>query len=181
MRELTPVNAPTLDWRHRWIRIPLRRLSDAEIAEARRVLREHPDPVWKDASHTAVEWDWVYAASRMDLMEHYRRDPFFDYFIQVFRLGNTAVVAVPGEPFVEEQLRIKLESPAAYTFTAHMSNLYVGYIPTAEAFQRGGYETRTGAGSKLAPEALRLIGDNVLEMLRELFPDADRRGRTAAR
>jgi hypothetical protein len=45
----------------------------------------------------------------------------------------------------------------------------VGYIPTVQAFARGGYETRTGAGSKLVPEALGMIGDAVLIMLKELF------------
>ena len=132
-------------------------------------MKTHPEPQWIDASKTAVEWDWVYAASCLDLAEHYRRDPLFDYFIQVFRLGNTAVVAVPGEPFVQEQLRIKLASPAPFTFTAHMSNSYVGYIPTIEAFRNGGYETHTGAGSKLVPEALGMIGDRIIDMLNNIF------------
>jgi len=132
-------------------------------------LKEHPQPIWKDATKTAVEWDWVYAATRIDLAEHVKKSPMFDYPIQVFRLGNTALVSVPGEPFVEEQLRIKLASPAAFTFMAHMSNAYVGYIPTLQAFARGGYETRTGQGSKLAPEALNMIGDAVIGMLKELF------------
>ena len=116
-----------------------------------------------------MTWDWVYAASRLDLAVHIDRDPFFDYYIQVFRLGNIGILAVPGEPFVEEQLRIKLESPAHFTFCAHMSNGYVGYIPTEEAFRRGGYETRIGNGSKLVPEALRRIGNTSLDLLKEVF------------
>ena len=166
---LRPMESPVLDWRARSLRIPMRKPTDSEMEEARRMIREHPEPIWKDESRTAVEWDWVYAAMRLDLQEHYDRDPMFAYFMQVFRLGDVAIVAVPGEPFVEEQLRIKRESPAGFTFTAHMSNGYVGYIPTREAFQGGGYETRTSNGSKLAPEALEMIGDASLEMIRELF------------
>lgn len=169
LQRMTPVEAPVLDWRTESLQIPLRSPTAREVQDARRLLREHPEPMWKDASKTAVEWDWVYAANRVDLAENVRKTPRFDYPIQVFRLGNTALVAVPGEPFVEEQLRIKLASPAAYTFTAHMSNTYVGYLPTQAAFRRGGYETRTGAGSKLARNALTLMGDAVIGMLKDLF------------
>ncbi|MEI7437327.1 MAG: hypothetical protein WCL16_11055 [bacterium] len=166
---LAAIDAPVLDWRIQSLQLPLRSPTDQELADARRLLREHPQPIWKDAEKTVVEWDWVYAAIRIDLAEHVRKTPMFDYPIQVFRLGTLALVSVPGEPFVEEQLRIKLASPAAFTFMAHMSNTYVGYVPTPQAFERGGYETRTSTGSKLAPEALGMIGDAVIGMLKELF------------
>lgn len=164
-----------LEWQTKWMRIPLRRPTESELAEARQMLKEHPEPVWKnDGDKTAATWDWVYAACQLDLVAHIERDPFFDYYVQVFRLGNIGIPAVPGEPFVEEQLRIKLKSPASFTFCAHMSNEYVGYIPTEEAFQRGGYETRTCNGSKLAPDALRTIGDCILELLKQLFHNTEK-------
>lgn len=166
---LRAVENPTLDWRVRDLRIPMRKLTDAEVQEAQQMLKDHPEPVWRDAAKTAVEWDWVYAAERLDLHDHYQRDPMFDYILQVLRLGDIAIVVAGGEPFVEEQLRIKRESPAPFTFMAHMSNGYVGYIPTREALSRGGYETRVSNGSKLAPEALGMIGDASLAMIRELF------------
>jgi len=167
---LQAVESPILDWWTKWLRIPMRRPTESELAESRQMLKEHPDPVWKnDGDKTAATWDWVYAACRLDLAAHIERDPFFDYYVQVFRLGNIGIPAVLGEPFVEEQLRIKLESPAPFTFCAHMSNGYVGYIPTEEALKRGGYETRIGNWSKLAPEALHIIGNAVLEGLQTLF------------
>jgi neutral ceramidase len=169
LKRMVPFTRPILDWRTRSLQIPMRTPTDDEVADASRLLAEHPEPLWTDASRTAVEWDWVYAVTRIDLAEHVRKAPRFDYPIQVFRLGEMALVSVPGEPFVQEQLRIKQASPAAFTFMAHMSNTYVGYIPTTEAFRNGGYETRTGAGSKLAPEALASIGDAVIGMLGDLF------------
>ncbi len=169
LKKMTPVEIPALAWRAQSLRIPLRSPTEQEVAAAEQLLRAHPEPQWKDAAKTAVEWDWIYAANRVDLAENVRRTPLFDYPLQAFRLGSAALLAVPGEPFVEEQLRIKLNSPAAFTFTAHMSNTYVGYIPTLEAFRHGGYETRTGAGSKLAPDALGMIGDAAIAMLKEMF------------
>ena len=169
LKRLEPVADPVLGVSTQSMRIPMRSPTPREVREACQLLKQYPQPKWTDAAHTAVEWDWVYAASRLDLAWQVRRHPLFDYPVQVFRLGNIAIVAVPGEPFVEEQLRIKQHSPAAFTFTAHMSNSYVGYIPTLAAFKRGGYETRTGAGSKLDPAALSRIGDRVLKVLNRMF------------
>lgn len=61
-----------------------------------------------------------------------------EYEIQVFRIGDTAFVSLPGEPFVEGQTRIKLASPARSTYVVHCTTQYVAYIPTAEAYPRGG-------------------------------------------
>ena len=87
----------------------------------------------------------------------------------MLRIGDLAVIGWPGEPFVEAQLAIKKGSPAAYTFVAHFCNDSAGYQPTREAFKRGGYETRTANWSKLAPEALEVVQDTTVEMLRELY------------
>lgn len=174
LQHLQPLENPGLDLRTRWLKIPMRCPTEEQLAKDRQLLREHPGPIWKKGEENiAVEWEWVYAATRLDVALHYQRNPEFEYYIQAFRLGNAALLAVPGEPFVEEQLRIKLESPAPYTWMAHMSNMYVGYIPTRSAFQRGGFETRPGSGSKLAPEALGMVGDTSLEMLKSLFPGED--------
>lgn len=53
-----------------------------------------------------------------------------------------------------------------------MANQYVGYIPTVAALKRGGYETRPGCGSKLAPEALDMIVAETGKLLHQLFDTA---------
>ena len=98
-----------LDWRTEHLRIPLRELDAREIDAARDLLARHPEPMWLDEAHTAVDWSWVYAVSFLDLYERRQRDPQYDCEIQAFRLGDVALVGLPGEPFVEGQLRIKLE------------------------------------------------------------------------
>jgi len=170
LSRLQPVASPTLACTSRMLRIPLRELDPEVVAADERWITEHPEPMWKDDNHEAVEWDWVYAHAMMDLKANRARQPYFDYEIQVFQLGNTAIVAWVGEPFVEAQLQLKLHSPAAFTMVAHMSNGYVGYIPTREALRRGGFETRTANWSKLVPEALESITEASLELLQELFP-----------
>jgi hypothetical protein len=100
-----------------------------------------------------------------------RRQPQLQYEIQAMRIGDTAVVGLPGEPFVEGQLAIKLGSPAPQTYVAHCCSHYVGYLPTREAYARGGHEAnRTYTyWAKLAPGALETVTAAAVEMLQELF------------
>jgi len=159
----------SLDWRVKRVRIPLRALEASEVEKARQLLAKHPQPMWRDDTRTSIEWDWVYAVALLDLQAQIQKRPEMEYEVQTFRVGDLALVGLGGEPFVEGQLRIKQVSPAKRTYVAHMCNECAGYIPTAEAFRRGGYETRTANWSKLAPEALDRIVEAAIELLRNLF------------
>jgi hypothetical protein len=62
--------------------------------------------------------------------------------VQVLRLGEAAIVALPGEVFVETGLNIKSKSDAKPLFLVSLANGYIGYICTDEVLtQQGGYET----------------------------------------
>lgn len=45
------------------------------------------------------------------------------------------------------------------------ANGMVGYVPTREAFARGGYETTFASGSRLAPEAGDLLEKCAVELI----------------
>ena len=162
-------NEAVLDWRCARLNIPLREPDQTEVEKARKLIEMHPSPMWRDAERTAIEWDWVYAAALLDLCDARRRSAESEYEIQAFRVGDIAFVGLPGEPFVQGQLQIKQKSPVRHTYVAHMCNDCAGYIPTKEAMERGGYETRTANWSKLAPEALDMIVNETAGLLRELF------------
>ncbi|MCC7204133.1 MAG: hypothetical protein IT441_03575 [Phycisphaeraceae bacterium] len=166
-----PLTSYDFTWTSRRLSIPLRPLDRKLLAAAEKLLAEHPTPIWRDGDTTQAEWDWMYAVWRVDYENFFRqRQGSFPYEIQALRLGPLAVLGWPGEPFVEAQLHVKLESPAAFTWPAHMTSADAGYIPTRHALRRGGYETDAGVSSKLAPEALETIEYESLAMLRELFP-----------
>jgi hypothetical protein len=87
--------------------------------------------------------------------------------VQVISLGEYAVVGVPGELFCELGLRIKERTHPAHALIATCANGRVGYLPTREAFDRGGYETTFGPSSMLAPEAGDLIADTAIDLVWE--------------
>ena len=164
-----PLDPLVLGWDQTTLRLPLRLLTEEEVTAARKLIEEHPHPMWTDETRTAVEWDWVYAASILDLKAAQEEYAFYDYEIQGVRIGEVALLALMGEPFVEGQLRLKLESPAPFTFVAHMCNGYLGYVPTERAFLGGGYETRTSNWSRLRPDALDAIVDESVALVKKLF------------
>ena len=148
--------------------IPFRQFPEGTFEAAHRLIDEYPEPMWTDEHRTRYDWAWHFAASLVGLEHTLATQDEFEYEVQALRLGDLAIVALPGEPFVEAQLEIKQRSPAKRTFLAHMANRYVGYIPTPEAIRRGGYETTPSNGSKLVPEALQMITDKSVELLEEL-------------
>ena len=62
--------------------------------------------------------------------------------VQVIRLGEAAIVALPEEFFVETGMSIKAASDTSLLFLVSLANGYIGYICTDKALtQEGGYET----------------------------------------
>lgn len=158
-----------LDWRTQSIKLPIREVDPAALAEARQFLSAHPVPIWEDEAQTQVDRRWMRAAGLVSVDLIRQREQMFDYEIQVFRIGKTAFVGLPGEPFVEGQLRIKLASPTYPTYVVHCTTQYVGYLPTKEGYARGGHEGTTSYWSKLGPEALDMVVDKAIAMLHEIF------------
>jgi neutral ceramidase len=87
--------------------------------------------------------------------------------LQVFRIGDLAVNAIPFEVFTDIGLEIKKASPFEKTFTISLANGSFGYLPTPEHHQLGGYETWLGT-NRVEVEASRKIAATVLELQKSL-------------
>ena len=95
------------------------------------------------------------------------------------RIGDGAVVTVPGELFTELGWAIKQRSPAAPTLVAGYTNGAVGYFPTEAAYAEGGYEPvfsnrSYGTLSTVAPSCAQMFVETAVRMLEELFPERPR-------
>ena len=88
--------------------------------------------------------------------------------LNVLRLGDAAVCTNPAEFFVELGLAIKKDSPARVTLISQLTDGYCGYVPTRDAFRRGGYCTMPAPSSKLAEDA----GDRMVAETRRLLGQA---------
>lgn len=74
--------------------------------------------------------------------------------IQAIRLGDAWILTFPGEVFLEHAQEALRDLPGEHTMVFGLANDYVGYIPTREAFQEGGYEVKTSlVSSRFDPSA----------------------------
>ncbi len=87
--------------------------------------------------------------------------------LQVVRVGDTAICAIPFETFAEIGLELKRRSPFPRTIVVGIANDYNGYLPTPGQHKLGGYETWLGT-NLVQEDASVVITDRLLEMLAEL-------------
>ncbi len=88
-------------------------------------------------------------------------------WLQVMKIGDVHLVAVPAEYFTALGLEIKRRSPFRYTFICGLSNDYVGYLPNRKGFANGGYQTwmglhsfsEIGTGEMVVEECLKLLNE----------------------
>ena len=157
-----------LDFATRHVKLPWHDGPGTWLESAQKYMAENPKPIWADDTHTAVDDAWTNAAWRLET-HLLQEQGDYEYEIQILRIGDTAIVGLPGEPFVEAGLEIKLASPAAFTYVAHLPSWPdVSYLPTQRAFGNGGYEIFPNV-CRLAPGALETITAAAIDLLKEMF------------
>jgi hypothetical protein len=144
-----------LDACSRTVTIAGRQVTPEQVAAAEAIMAAHTGPLLQAATDGAPEA--LFASEALKLA---KRGKFSEQVeVQALRLGQAALIALPGEIFVEYQLQFKRRSPLPYSFLVGYANNYLGYVPTPRALAEGGYEARPMSWSQLAPEA----GDTMIE------------------
>lgn len=92
-------------------------------------------------------------------------------WLQVMRIGSTAIVAVPGELFSSLGLLIKKLSPFPHTIVIELANDAIGYIPDKEAFSLGGYQIWTGYHSFMQQGDGERMVEEFLTMLDSIWKE----------
>ena len=112
-------------------------------------------------------------------VESWPNDGKVDHFgINCLRIGDLALVALPGEIFTGWGLEIKRYSPAAMTFVVELarSDGLTGYKATTDqcirgARGRGAYGALPTLSQKHCPAAGQMMTEAAIEMLHELWSD----------
>jgi len=92
--------------------------------------------------------------------------------LQVIRLGDLALVGIPGELFARLGLEIRRRSPFRHTCIIGLANAYLGYIPDRKAYADGGYQTWAAWQSAMEVGTGEAIVDKAVAMLDELYDAA---------
>lgn len=147
---IEPIDSPTLAFQHTAIYIPIRPFAE-------RGSRNWPQ--WGGESvafYEACEKDWP---------RKMREESPVEVRLNVIRIGDTVICTNPAELFSEFALQIREAANARITLISQLTDGYCGYVPTPEAFERGGYETWPCSTSKLATDA----GIHIVEATKELM------------
>ena len=87
--------------------------------------------------------------------------------LQVLRIGDLAILAIPNEVFAETGLELKQKSPFGTTFTISLAGGR-SYLPPPRHHALGGFETWRGEHSYLEVQAERKVVGKLLDMLETL-------------
>ena len=82
------------------------------------------------------------------------KDGKVNIWVQTIKIGDIVLQGIPLEPFIEYSNKIKSLNPNKKIVLSGYSNGLTGYLPTAVAYEEGGYETRN---TPLSPESEELI------------------------
>jgi hypothetical protein len=114
------------DWRTEAVKLPPRTEKNFGTEESRRVLND-PKQTAARRNNAALQLAWLARQNRpIDLT--------------CLDLGAAQVLHLPGEPFIEYQLRAQEMRPKSFVCVAGYGDDGTGYIPTADAYLQGGYE-----------------------------------------
>ena len=138
-----------------------------ESRELQMAGREHPE---LKEEEIALKWPGQ--------LEHYKRafnamrkkeQPTYHYLFTGIRIGDDfTIVTNASELFCGIGMSIKKQSPFKHAMVAELTNGAHGYVPTAKAFEGGGYETWFGEHSYLTTRAGEIIEKESLDILNRL-------------
>jgi hypothetical protein len=153
--------AGTLAFASKLVDVPRRIYTSEEIG---RMAAQVDDARTKLAAlQNGSAWDKYQAEARLrraeDLLKKWKMPPVstpLQVEIQALRIGEVALIAMPGEQFAEIGAAVRAKSPFAFTFFCGYSNGKGGdYMPTASEYQHGGYEVeRTPYGPQAAEKVI---------------------------
>jgi hypothetical protein len=152
------------------MRVPLKKFQPLDQLEAELVerVRELNRLRCEGVHEKEIQMASALASQAEDRVEDarlYHEQTHLEWPLQGMRIGNVALLAMPGEPFIELNQRILRDSPFEHTLFSGYSNGPFGYLPHREAFSEGGFEVET---SPFSPDAADVVVKESLQVLHEL-------------
>ncbi len=106
------------------------------------------------------------ASMRADLARNLEGNDTWPVDIHAIAIGNTiALLGMAAEPFAAIGLAIKEQSPFTHTLVSGYTGVGWAYLPTADAYESGGYEIEV---TPFAPEAAEIAIQEAVSLLKRL-------------
>lgn len=143
-----PVSAKDLAWKSKFVALPVaHHLVEDELRASLKAMKKYTSATELAASQLA----WLKQTEAGRKVQ-----------VSSLRLGNTWLLHIPGEAFVEYQLAAKALRPNDHVCTAAYEEYGPVYIGTKVAYSQGGFEMTQ---SFVAPEVEEVLMDAIKEVL----------------
>jgi hypothetical protein len=153
--------------RHRvqQIELPHRKVTEAEVAEARQEAAKY-------ASNPAERWNFRWHQAVVERYEAQKAgtEGPFTMELHALRLGDVAIATNEFELFTDYGVQIKARSTAVQTFIIQLTGSG-GYLPTERAVRGGGYSAVVQS-SGVGPEGGQVLVDRSIDLINALWPRA---------
>lgn len=140
---------PGWEWRIEPVKLPPRTEKQFQEAESRAVL-EDPKKGKAQRNNAALQLAWLARGDR-------------PIPLTCLDLGPVQVVHLPGEPFIEFQLKAQDLRPDRFVCVAGYGDGGPGYIPPARAYLEGGYEPTVALAG---PDSEKLIHQALAKLMK---------------
>lgn len=164
IRNRAPLSGDQVRVSREMVELPRIKISPEEHQRCQRVMdeaRKHPNRGQVDGLPEAF-----FADLRLRMQEVQDTPDLVE--VMALRIGELALVGLPGEIFCELGMAIKRSSPARHTIVAELANDAIGYMPTRDAFPQGGYEVTVGS-TVYEPGAGEMLVESAVRQLKRLF------------
>ena len=176
MEEAEPLTDVTLASATKRLELPLQDPPPVEELETQlaemKVAHDEAKAAGDRVQEQVLRWRMWRREEMLEPAERGATDLTRRFDVTALRIGPAAIVGLPGEVLVEYALWIDRDSPFTPTIVPAYTNGMVGYVATASAIARGGYEVDSSfeyyGGLPLRPQVEPLILSGVAEVLGEL-------------
>ena len=150
----------------RTIEVPSNRPRPDQLKDARRIEALHREGRDGELPYSGMELTTVVAeAERMLRLEH--GPDAFRMPLSIVAIGDVALIGLPGEPFTGIGQALKQAEGWAMVLPCCITNGYEGYFPMREAYDEGGYESRSSIYAAGVAERIIDEGKAFLDSLRK--------------
>lgn len=146
------------------VRIPANIPNPEDMPLAHKYKKLHDAGRDDEIPYTAMELTTVVAeAARMVKLEN--GPEFFDFELLCLKIGEIALLGIPGEAFTDIGVEIKKTPGWEFIMPCALTNGCEGYFPMKSAYDEGGYEARS---SSFKSGVAELIIDGAKALLGEI-------------
>ena len=160
------VDVDGIDFINRTVNIPSNKPAPEEMPEARRINDLHTAGRDAELPYEGMMLTTVVAdAARKVRLEN--APDFFPMIFSALRIGNVALIGVPGEPFNGIGRALKKAEGWDLVIPCCLTNGSEGYFPMEDAYAEGGYEAKSSNFKAGVAEKIIAEGHDILAGFRK--------------